>query len=187
MRTQARDSSAGQSIAQLRTRLYSRLNAGDTAAKVKAIELTALLVPQLENENSPVVVPVIANVLRSALAGDEPPVLQAAAALLGQLAAKRGFLIISETVSFELKRALEWLTDDYEFRRLSSVLVLQELSAAIPAAVFQQMDRYFDGEPAQLRPLRLSSSPSHLSRNSHVAHAARSAPVDPQRRRADVA
>lgn len=98
----------------------------------------------LSSENASVVVPVLANVLRTALTDSEGPVLIAASGLLGRLAATRGFLIISETVQFELKRALERLNDSFEFRRLSSVLVLKELSQAVPAAIFQQLDRYFN-------------------------------------------
>jgi FKBP12-rapamycin complex-associated protein len=135
---------ANKVLAQIRAQLYSRLNTTSSSEqKVEVVEVSGKLVDLLNAENGSVMVPVLANVLRTALADSTSyDVIKAASVLLGRLASKRGFLVISETVSFELKRALEWLPDSYEFRRLASVLVLSELAVAVPAAVFQQMDRY---------------------------------------------
>ncbi len=135
---------ANKVLAQIRAQLYSRLNTTSSSEeKVQVVEVSGKLVDLLNAENGSVMVPVLANVVRTALADSTSyDVIQAASVLLGRLASKRGFLVISETVSFELKRALEWLSDSFEFRRLASVLVLSELALAVPAALYQQMDRY---------------------------------------------
>ena len=135
---------ANRLLGQIRAGLYSRLNNTSAAEeKVQLIEMAGQMVDLLNTENASVMVPVLANVLRTALSDTGSfSVIKAAAALLGRLASKRGFLIISETISFELKRALEWLPDNYENRRLASVLVLSELAVAAPASLYQQMDRY---------------------------------------------
>jgi FKBP12-rapamycin complex-associated protein len=135
---------ANKVLAMIRSQLYSRLNTTSSSEeKVEVVEVSGKLVDLLNAENGSVMVPVLANVLRTALADSTSyDVIQAASVLLGRLASKRGFLVISETVSFELKRALEWLSDPFEFRRFASVLVLSELAVAVPAALYQQMDRY---------------------------------------------
>ncbi len=142
--SEAGSGEANKMLGQIRSQLYNRLNTTTVSEeKVQLIEMAGTLVDVLNAENASAMVPVLANVLRTALTDTASfDVLRAASSLLGRLASKRGFLVISETVSFELKRALEWLPDSYEFRRLASVLVLSELALAAPAALYQQMDRY---------------------------------------------
>ncbi len=92
-------------LGQIRSQLYNRLNTTSVSdEKVQLIEVSGRLVDLLNTENSSVLVPVLANVLRTALSDSASyEVLKAASTLLGRLASKRGFLVISETVSFELK------------------------------------------------------------------------------------
>ena len=128
----------------VRVQLYAQLNqAPSPEDKVAVVAVARRLVELLNGENASVLVPLLANVLRTTLTDNSFEVLDAASQLLGCLAHRRGFLVISETVSFELKRALEWMGDSYEFRRLASVLVLSQLAEAAPAALFKQMNRYF--------------------------------------------
>jgi hypothetical protein len=96
---------ANRLLGQIRSQLYNRLNTTAVSdEKVQLIEVSGRLVDLLNTENASVLVPVLANVLRTALTDSASyEVLRAASALLGRLASKRGFLAISETLSFELK------------------------------------------------------------------------------------
>lgn len=77
-----------------------------------------------------------AGYLRAALRSTDPEVLGNASRALGKLA-KPGGALTAELVDSEIKTALEWLqTERIESRRLSAVLIINELAKNSPTLVF---------------------------------------------------
>ncbi|ESO95689.1 hypothetical protein LOTGIDRAFT_214800 [Lottia gigantea] len=84
------------------------------------------------------------NYLRNMLPSNEVSVMEMAAMAVGNLALLSG-THAAEYIEFEVKRALEWLSEERnEGKRMAAVLVLKELAVNTPTFFFQQIQQFFD-------------------------------------------
>jgi FKBP12-rapamycin complex-associated protein len=108
------------------------------------------MIKVISTENTSIIAPVVANVLRVCLSGNDPTVLKLSSKCLGELSKIENNLV-ADCIVFELGLAIEWLRDNYEFRRLAAILILKEVAINASTFFFRFIKDYFDGMWPTLR------------------------------------
>ena len=119
-------------------------------SKLEGIKATGILINVISNENISIIVPVVANILRICLSGNDPTVLKLSSKYLGDFARIENKLV-TDCVLFELGLAIEWLRDNYEFRRLAAILILKEVAINASTFFYRVIKDYFEGMWPTLR------------------------------------
>lgn len=118
--------------------------------KLEGIRATGVLITVINPSNISIIAPVVANVLRVALSGNDTTVLRTASHYLGEFSKIENKLVV-DCVLFELGLAIEWLRDNYEFRRLAAVLILREVASNASTFFYKFVKEYFEGMWQTLR------------------------------------
>ena len=136
---------SGNSLARLMrvyaSKVHALIQSSVLECQMQGLLAAELLIDMVTAANASTLVQLVANVLRSVLSGPQETLYAPAARALGRLATREGTLV-RDCVEFELKRAIEWMSDKSESRRLCAVLMLRELAQSAPTYFFQSIEPY---------------------------------------------
>eukprot|EP01091_Cochliopodium_minus_P017517 TRINITY_DN6892_c0_g1_i1.p1 TRINITY_DN6892_c0_g1~~TRINITY_DN6892_c0_g1_i1.p1 ORF type:complete len:683 (-),score=171.14 TRINITY_DN6892_c0_g1_i1:157-2205(-) len=139
-----------QIISVLGSYINQLIKSTSIVSKIEGIKATGIMIKVISTENTSIIAPVVANVLRVCLSGNDPTVLKLSSKCLGELS-KIENTLVTDCIVFELGLAIEWLRDNYEFRRLAAILILREVSINASTFFYRFIKDYFDGMWPTLR------------------------------------